>query len=100
MPKNREEGGRMKPMTVSLAAGITAAIVSLLCALLLAITPFGWSTAYAMSLMHSVSSSAFVRPVFLFTNVILGAIYAFITAFVIAWIFAAAYNWVRKSVKE
>ena len=89
----------MKPLTLSFAAGVTAVLVYAVCLTLVAVVPVGWVAGYATSLAHSISPSVIVKPSFTAVGVIAGALYAFITAFLIGWLFGLVYNWVEKRAR-
>ncbi len=89
----------MKPLTAALATGIAAGIVYVLCVLLWAVFPSGMM-GYAGSMMHGVSRSILAVQPLVPLTLLLGAFYTFITAFMIGGLFATAYNWVDKNLKE
>lgn len=88
----------MKPLTAALAAGITTAIVYIACVLLWAGFPSGMM-GYAGSMMHGVNRSILAVQPFAPLPLLLGAIYSFITAFLIGGLFAIVYNWSEKNLK-
>ncbi len=88
----------MKPLTTALAAGITTIIVYGACVILWAWFPSGMM-GYAGSMMHGVNRSIFAVQSLAPLTLLLGAVYAFITAFLIGGLFAFVYNWAEKNLK-
>lgn len=89
----------MKPLTTALASGITTAIVYVVCVVLWAGFPSGMM-GYAGPMMHGIDRSILAVQPFAPLTLLLGATYAFITAFLIGGVFATVYNWMDKNLKE
>ncbi|MBI2549841.1 hypothetical protein HYV83_01515 [Candidatus Woesearchaeota archaeon] len=90
----------MKPFTAAVAGGITAVVISAICAALVAVFPIGFVKSYGGAVFHGMNISAIMmRPQFTVFSLLLGFIYAFITGFVIGGVFAWAYNWAEKNLK-
>lgn len=83
-------------MVTSLALVIVAVILSLICALFVAIAP-GPAVAIFGSIFHGINFTSIVSPVTL-AGVVMGVIVLAITAFVAGWLFATAYNYLSEKV--
>lgn len=90
----------MKTMPAAVAGGVTGVVLSAVCAALVAAFPVGFVKSYGGSVFHGMNISAImVNPNFTLFSLLLGFIYAFITGFAIAGVFAWAYNWADKNLK-
>lgn len=83
---------------IATAAGATAAAVSAICFVLVALLPANVTAAYANSIFHGTDFAAtFAKPGFSIAKLLLGAASAFVTAAIIAVIFAFIYNATQKT---
>ena len=83
-------GEKLSVKRVSLSLGITTAIVSIVCAILLAIAPSGTMSLLG-SIFHGIDLSE-IQAAITFTSAIKGTIVAIILGLIIGWLFAVVYN--------
>lgn len=83
----------ISPKRISLSLAYVTAIVSIVCALLLAIAPQLTMNVFG-SIFHGLDISKIAVAV-TWTNAILGTIVAIVTALIIGWLFAVIYNKVK-----
>ncbi|MEK6893814.1 MAG: DUF5676 family membrane protein [Nanoarchaeota archaeon] len=85
---------KLSAKRVSFSLGIVTAIVSIVCALLIAITPTGTLSLFG-SVFHGIDMSK-IQTTMTFASAIQGTIVAIVLALVIGWLFAVVYNKVKK----
>lgn len=88
---------KLNPKVVSFSLASASGILSLLCALLLAIAPDA-SLKFFGSIFHGMDITKIASSVTL-SGVITGLIAAVVVALVSGWIFAAVYNYFLDKVK-
>ena len=81
---------KLSPKRVSLSLGIVVGILSLVCALLLAIFPEGTLKLFG-SIFHGIDITQIAIPITL-NGAILGTIVVTILALIIGWLYAIIYN--------
>ena len=81
---------KLSAKRVSFSLGITTAIVSIVCAILLAIAPSGTMSLLG-SIFHGIDLSE-IQVAITFTSAIKGTIVAIILGLIIGWLFAVVYN--------
>lgn len=81
---------KLSPKRVSLSLAYVTAIVSIVCASLIAIFPLGAVNLFG-SIFHGIDISK-IAVALSWQNVILGTIVAIVLAFIIGWLFAVIYN--------
>lgn len=84
---------KLSTKRVSLSLAYVTAIVSIVCALLLAVFPEG-STRLFGSIFHGLDISKIAVSISL-GNAVLGTIVAIVLALIIGWLFAVIYNKVK-----
>ncbi len=85
--------GDLSPKRVSLSLAIVTGIVSIVCALILAIAPEGATKLFG-SIFHGLDISK-IAVAITWSNAILGTIVAIVAALIIGWLFAVIYNKIK-----
>lgn len=93
-PKKKE---KLNPKNTGLSAGITVAILSALCAVLITILPLQFLIAGTNSMFHSMSFSPIMPRPIPIANIIIGVVLWFLTAYAAGYLFAVVYNKVGRS---
>ena len=88
---------KLNPKVVSLSLAGIATILSLLCALLIAVAPEA-TLKFFGSIFHGMDITKIAQPVTL-SGVLTGLIAIIIIAFVTGWLFAVIYNYLLAKVK-
>ena len=88
---------KLNPKVVSFSLVVISAIVSLVCALLLALFPEA-SLKFFGSIFHGIDMTKIAASVTL-SGVLTGLVAIIIVAFVTGWLFAVIYNYVLDRVK-
>ena len=78
----------------SLSLGITTAIVSIACALLIAIAP-EFTTKFLGAIFHGIDLTQIEKAMTL-GGAIQGTIVAIVLALIVGWLFAVIYNTIKK----
>ena len=84
---------KLSPKRVSLSLAYVTAIVSIVCALSIAIFPLGAINLFG-SIFHGIDISQ-IAVALSWQNAILGTVVTIILAFIIGWLFAVIYNKVK-----
>ena len=87
----------LNPKVISLSLAGVSTILSLVCALLLAIAPKA-TLGFFGSIFHGIDMTKIATPV-TFSGVITGLVAIIIVAFAVGWIFATIYNYLINKVK-
>lgn len=88
---------KLNPKVVSFSLASASGILSVVCAILLALAPEA-TLKFFGSIFHGADLTKIASPVTL-SGVIMGLIAVVIVAFVSGWIFAAVYNYFLDKVK-
>lgn len=83
----------LKPAKVGLSLGLVFAIISLVCAILVAIIP-GSMLTLANNIFHGLDVTQIVKAIS-WASVIVGIIETFIIGFIGGWLFARVYNKIK-----
>lgn len=81
---------KLSPKRVSLSLAVVTGIISIICALLIAIAPEGTTKLFG-TIFHGIDISKISTTISL-GNAVLGTIVAIVLAFIIGWLFATIYN--------
>ncbi|MBI2546407.1 hypothetical protein HYV81_04460 [Candidatus Woesearchaeota archaeon] len=84
---------RLNPNVAAVALGTTAAGISLLCAVLVAVFPLGATVRVANMLFHSVDIGSIAVKNLSVIGIAAGMIVWFIVAAITGYLFAFIYNW-------
>ncbi len=88
---------KLNPKLVSFSLAAVSAILSLLCALLLAIAPQA-TLGFFGSIFHGMDIAKIATSVTV-SGVITGLVAIIIVAFVTGWLFAITYNYLSKKIR-
>ena len=88
---------KLNPKVVSLSLVSISVIVSLVCALLIAIFPEA-TLKFFGSIFHGIDMTKIATPITL-SGVLIGLIAIVIVAFVTGWLFAIIYNYLLNKIK-
>ena len=90
-------GTKLNPKVVSISLVVVSAILSLICALLLALSP-EVSLKFFGSIFHGIDMNKIATSITV-SNVLIGLIAIVIIAFVTGWLFAVIYNYLQDKIK-
>ena len=86
-------GEKLSAKRVSLSLAVTTGIISILCALLIAIAP-QFTIKFFGAIFHGIDISQ-IEKTMTFSSAITGVIAAIIVALTVGWLFATIYNKVK-----
>ncbi len=85
---------RLNVKKVALSLAAVAGIISIICALLIAIAPEFTINLFG-AIFHGLDINAIAKQMTL-GGAVLGIVEAIILALIMGWLFAVVYNWMRK----
>ena len=88
---------KLNPKTVSLSLAGVSVILSLLCAILIAVAPEA-TIKFFGSIFHGMDITKIAQPITV-SGVLMGLIAIIIVALITGWLFAIIYNYVLAKVK-
>ena len=88
---------KLNPKTVSLSLAGVSVILSLLCAILIAVAPEA-TIKFLGSIFHGMDITKIAQPITV-SGVLMGLIAIIIVALITGWLFAIIYNYVLAKVK-
>lgn len=94
--RNKMAKEKLNLNRIALTAGIVAAIMYALCALVIVILPVGAGAALANTIFHGIDFSSIATKSITMAGFLVGLIVIFIWGWLIGALFALVYNWLDK----